>query len=267
MFSGQCSAGVERRPPRPLQGYRCGAAVAEGGVGGALADGAAVAPAAFAFGGVGFGDGGGVGRDGRDARAPWGAGFEFEFAQDEDFFELGQAGGPMYALVGIGEVQGDGGFEVVGDDFSARAFSRAWETMLRSSSRRVAFGEGGGVGDAWRREELGVDGFAGAEVAPGFFRGEGEDGGEEAGKGREDLVQGGLGGAAASALRGVAIQAVLGDVDVEAAQVDGAELIEGVVDAVEFEFFVGLAAGLSTSARRARIQRSIAVGSVGAAAS
>ena len=77
-----------------------------------LADGMTVAPAAFAFGGGGFGRHRGVGR----------AGFEFEFAQDEKLFEFGKASRPRLALLGIGEVQDDGGFEVVGDDLFGACF-------------------------------------------------------------------------------------------------------------------------------------------------
>ena len=57
-------------------------------------------------------------------------------------------------------------------------------------------------------------------------------------------MHGGLRGPAAGAAGCVAIHAVLGDVDVEAAQVDGAELVEGVINAVELEFFVGVTAGV-----------------------
>ena len=60
----------------PLEGYGRGAAVAKSGVCGIAADGFAVAPAAFAFGGGGFGRHRGVGL----------TGFEFEFAQDEKLF-------------------------------------------------------------------------------------------------------------------------------------------------------------------------------------
>ncbi len=79
---------------------------------GVLADGLAVAPAAFAFGGGGFGDGGGVGC----------AGFETEFAQDEELFQLGEAGAEALEFGGVGQLKRDGGFEVVGDDFFGAGF-------------------------------------------------------------------------------------------------------------------------------------------------
>src|SRR6202521_2012567 len=52
----------------------------------------------------------------------------------------------------------------------------------------------------------------------------------------------GLRGAAARRIGRIAIQAVLCDVDIETAQIDGAELIERVVDLVEFVSGVGGAA-------------------------
>ena len=66
----------------PLEGYRFGAAVAEIRMRGNLTDGNAVAPAAFAFGGGGFGDGRAVGF----------AGYELELAEDEKFLQFGKAG-------------------------------------------------------------------------------------------------------------------------------------------------------------------------------
>ena len=44
-----------------------------------------------------------------------------------------------------------------------------------------------------------------------------------------------LGGAAARRIRGVAIHPIFGDVDVKAAEVDGAKMIDAVINLVELE--------------------------------
>ena len=81
--------------------------------------------------------------------------------------------------------------------------------------------------------------------------GEAEDGRGEAGEGVGDFVDGGLGAAAGEVqfalvivagleLDGVGVEAVFEDVEVEGAEFGVTELVEQVVDAVEFEVGVGL---------------------------
>lgn len=72
-----------------------------------------------------------------------------------------------------------------------------------------------------------------AEEFPGFVGGVGEDGGEELYERLGDLADGGLGGAAAGAVLGVAVHPVLGDVDVERGEIPGDELGDGGDDLAE----------------------------------
>lgn len=55
-------------------------------------------------------------------------------------------------------------------------------------------------------------------------------------------MDGRLGGAAAQAARGVAVETVLGDVNVEGAEIDGAKLVEKDEDLAEVVCIVSLAA-------------------------
>ena len=79
-----------------------------------------------------------------------------------------------------------------------------------------------------------------AEVLPGFVHREGEHGGEEAAEGLGDLADGGLCGEAARAGSGVAVHPVLGDVDVEGAEVAGDETVDDAEDFAEVVVRVGV---------------------------
>ncbi len=110
----------------------------------------------------------------------------------------------------------------------------------------------GGWGEFfWSREEGEVDAalFAG-DGLPDLVGGEAEDGRGEAGEGVGDLVDRGLCAAAgdvevllvgAVGLEGdgVGVEAVLEDVQVEGRELGVTELVEEMVDAVEFHLFVG----------------------------
>ena len=79
-------------------------------------------------------------------------------------------------------------------------------------------------------------------MTPRFLRGEDKDRREQPAERVEDLVHRHLRGPAARRIGRVAIHAVLRDVDVETAQIDGAELVERVVNLVKFVGRVGRAA-------------------------
>ena len=68
---------------------------------------------------------------------------------------------------------------------------------------------------------------------PDLIAGEGEDRGEHLRHRVEDQEQGGLRAAAGETVRAVAVQTVLDDIEVERAQVDDAEVVDGVGDGVE----------------------------------
>ncbi len=78
-----------------------------------------------------------------------------------------------------------------------------------------------------------MDAVGVTEVLPRFIGGEGEDGGEELAQGLGDLADGGLGGAAARTVGGVAVHPVLGDVDVEGAELGGEEAVHHGEDLAE----------------------------------
>jgi hypothetical protein len=84
-----------------------------------------------------------------------------------------------------------------------------------------------------------VDAVGVAQVLPDLIGGEGEDGGEEFAQGLGDLANGGLGGAAARAVGGVAVHPVLGDVDVESAEFGGEEAVHHGEDFAEVVGGVG----------------------------
>jgi hypothetical protein len=137
--------------------------------------------------------------------------------------------------------EGGGGFEVAADGF---VLAGAIDFLLEEIADGLELGDGGGglgVGEGWVRggEVLFVDTVGVAGELPCFVGGEGEDGGEEFGEVCEDLVHGGLGAAAARAVGRVAVESVLGDVDVEGAEVCGAELVERDEDLAEVVGGVG----------------------------
>ena len=75
---------------------------------------------------------------------------------------------------------------------------------------------------------------------PDLIAGEGEDGREELGKGREREVERGLGTAALGGVRRLAVQAVLHNIEVEARERGDAEIVDRVGDDVELVVVVGL---------------------------
>ena len=90
--------------------------------------------------------------------------------------------------------------------------------------------------------------------APGFFGGEGEDGRHQFDEGFGDVPQRALRGAPGRAAGGAGVQAVLKDVEVEAAQVFGAEGLQRLHHAVEFVLaVVGLALRLQLARHGQRV--------------
>ena len=142
--------------------------------------------------------------------------------------------------------QDDRGFEGVADQFflaclfdclpdNAAEFEQLLHFCPNDGSRKLPCGSG----NNWRW--IRVRSLA-RRVAPRFLRGEDEDRREQPAERVENLVHRHLRGAAARRIGRVAIHAVLRDVDIEAAQVDGAELIQGVINLVEFVGRIGRAA-------------------------
>src|SRR5579863_6717663 len=80
--------------------------------------------------------------------------------------------------------------------------------------------------------------FGFGEIVPYFVGSEAKDGGDETREGLSDLPENGLGGAACVAGGREGVHAVLEHIDVEVAQVDDREVVNGVVDAMELEGFV-----------------------------
>src|SRR3954465_2115766 len=76
-------------------------------------------------------------------------------------------------------------------------------------------------------------------MPPRLIRSEDEHGREQPAKRIENFEHRRLCRAATWRIRRVAVHPVLGDVDVEAAQIDGAKLIQRVIDLVKFEILVG----------------------------
>ena len=122
-----------------LLGYSCSAAVAECGVGGILADRIALAPATLAFRGSGF----------RNTCGVSVAGFEFQFAEDEKLFQLGEAWLPACELGGIGELQCDCSFEVVGNNFFSPCFFQGLRDERAKLKQTIAFLQRRGIGVAF----------------------------------------------------------------------------------------------------------------------
>ena len=78
---------------------------------------------------------------------------------------------------------------------------------------------------------------------PGLLHGEAEDGREPSDDAAEDFVRYRAGGSAARGLRGIAIERVLADVEIEGRQVVGAEIEQRGVHQAEIVILVGLAHG------------------------
>ncbi len=66
---------------------------------------------------------------------------------------------------------------------------------------------------------------------------------EQAGERFGDAPDGGLRAAAGGRVGGEGVEAVFDDVEIERAEVGVGELVEGLIGAMEFEAFVGLADG------------------------
>jgi hypothetical protein len=83
---------------------------------------------------------------------------------------------------------------------------------------------------------------AGRAKLPDLLAGEGEHGGEEAGERAGEEPESGLGAAAGGRVGGRGVEAVLENVEIDGAEVGGAEGVGGLIDAVEGVFVVPLAA-------------------------
>ena len=193
------------------------------------------APAAFALGvGADFDGGGEVGAAG-----------EVEVAEDEEFLKGGEVAEDGVGEAGFGERELHGGFEVGAD---LLGLTRGLDGLLDDGAgfEEVFDGRDDGVGlsrpakaGTTNRERLQVHTVAVAEEFPGLVGGVGEDGGEELHQGLGDFADGGLGGAAARAACGVAVHPVLGDVDVEGAELGGEEAVHHGEDLAEVVGGVG----------------------------
>ena len=76
-------------------------------------------------------------------------------------------------------------------------------------------------------------------MPPGLLRSKDEHGREQPAKRIEKFEHRRLCRAATRRIRKVTVHPILGDIDVKAAQVDGAKLIQRVIDFVKFETLVG----------------------------
>ena len=80
------------------------------------------------------------------------------------------------------------------------------------------------------------------QVGPNFLAGEGKDRGEHQRHIAQDAVDGGLRRASGNRIRLFNIKSVLDDVQIEVGQVDGAEVVDGVVDLMEIKLLIALVA-------------------------
>ena len=72
-------------------------------------------------------------------------------------------------------------------------------------------------------------------MSPRLLGGEDQDGREQTTQGIENFMHRELSGAAARRIGGVTVHSVFGDVDVEAAEIDCAEVIDAMINLVELE--------------------------------
>src|SRR5205814_10457540 len=79
-------------------------------------------------------------------------------------------------------------------------------------------------------------------MVPRFLGRKCEDRGDKPAKRVESLMHYSLCRTSASRVRGIAIHPVLSDVDVKAAQIDRAKLVQAVIDFVEFERLISRSA-------------------------
>ena len=137
----------------------------------------------------------------------------------------------------VGDVDDRGGLEAGADALVAAldleragddAAGAADAVPLRGERGVVPVARGGGEVDEVDRAVL-----AGEAGEPDLLHGEGQHRREPGDEAVEERVEHGAGGAAARAGRGVAVERVLADVEVEGREVDGGELEEGLEDPLE----------------------------------
>ena len=141
--------------------------------------------------------------------------------------------------------------------FAARACSSAFSTSSRTASRRSQFSARSASSAARNPRRTGTTpcGRSRARPAtcgrilPDFLGGEDERGRDEPHERARDAIDGGLRRAAAPIIRRERVEAVLQHVEIERAQIDAAEIVQRVIDAVKFEILVPLAA-LANQRRR-----------------
>ena len=117
-----------------------------------------------------------------------------------------------------------------------RASSRTAKSCFHSSSNVAGSSEKICFGFGEEREvDAGFAAFDLGQVFPDFVGGEAQDGCDKADESFGDLPEDGLRGAAFLARRRKGVHAVFEHVEIERAEVDDGEIVDGVVDAMEFE--------------------------------
>jgi len=167
---------------------------------------------------------------------------DLEVAEDEEFVEGGGLVEDGMIEAFGGQSQRDGGFKVGADLLFLAGFFDGLLDDPTDLEKFIHRERGIAAGEGWigLREDFHVHAVGVAEVLPGFVRREGEHGGEEAAQGLGDLADGGLRGEAARAGGGIAVHPVLGDVDVEGAEVAGDEAVDDAEDLPEIIVRVGV---------------------------
>ena len=214
----QC-CGVLSVPSAGLFTHHGGAAGAQLVVGAVGADVLAVVPAAGALGGLVQGDGDGAGDEAVLALLPLhGPGGDGDLGDDAQGGQIppGQEGG-----VGLGHGEGHVGVLGLHEHAGVTGILQGLvHRVAEADQLRPALpggrvqGEGGVVaGHVVEQDALGVYALGVLHGVPDLVGGEGQDGGDEPGHAVQDVVQGGLGGAALGL--GAAVEPVLDDIHVE----------------------------------------------------
>jgi hypothetical protein len=173
------------------------------------------------------------------------AGYDLEMAQNKELFDFIMVQ-PMNPIANR-QSEFDVSLQIVTDLLLLASRFQRLSSDRSNSEQRFDVGQCGWIDEfgVALRERFEMDGTRSTKMAPSFIGGKRQDRSEQPHEVIENRVHDSLGGSAPSGVWSIAIHAIFRDIDVQTAQLDCTELVEGMINFVEFVALIRLPALVS----------------------